>query len=1245
MEENSFMISASTIGYIILGFVLFFLVVSALVGYKRGFKKSIFRFVWVAVTVALLIFVTPLVSNWLNKFDLSGYGLNIFGEVNNLSDIGVNLFMEMGLQEYMNNSPALLEFAGNMSVAILNVLLFIVLFWLTKWILGIPYAIIASKIFDKDVKQMKKYKQKVKSLKRKGSDINETSDGTPSILTATNKYRGVGMIFGLFLGLLICAVTLFPLVGLNSIYQEVYASVTTTNSEEEEVPYLSTVLDEEASSYINCYEDSVASKIMTYSGMSFLSNFIFNSMAKVEVSGQSVSIANEVKVGVRVFKKVMEVESFVEDFDNATEDSIDNALTQIKEIFLIIEDSNALYVFGDDLLPYLIETKFIEDDEITIDFGGENYAQMLKEAYQNYESTNIVNVANIKDQVEAFLDIAILINKNGLVEPLLNDEISDVTDVVSLLSTNIVNATTFTESLVNYFYDVTMFTYKYPELADSLLSSAFEEIGIEGFESNLDAISQATLKQSLIKLIENSINLVKSYNDSEDYDFGTLAKTTSTFGYLGELFDTCKNNLLSSASYSSLVDYLQNIITEETTEFADLSSVTDELDNVTSWKTEFRSLAPLYTTIIKIMNKNENVEGVEYSNTFDIDNILNEEFDQLYDMGASLQTVIYSGSSKLITNKNIRNVLSVLIGTIDETDSLNDYLDIMVEGKSFKDLILDNIWNTTNNSSSIEDWANEMRYTLNVVRKLNSTFMELDSARISAEDNTELKDLGQALDEAIANTDLVISNKILRALVDHFLTEKLSEESFPAQLEELLTMNYDNGITTITVKTAILNNIYNTTLNTSSISSWEDEFEIFKNLFATDFEGGTDLEKYENIGGALDTLAYSNLFERGIVRQIILHYIDTQTTSLDDDLEAGPVTAIKNTIRADETYLTGENAGEYKIKYADELTFLLNLVDTVIAEYSASGTETAEEVKFYAIGTELNSLITVEGGVVTEYKSKLLTETVINEFLAYYIKSFSVASGVDDYVSLNAIIQDIPGENNVNLLGITDYRLEFELLLSTVDIMKNSSATLTEIGSTLNDVRNRNSHFITDSVIDELVVLFIDSKVDVEWAVEDETIANAVIAKIKTNITEKELDASSIEGDYNTMFAELLSLKDFFDSLQSVSGKAGLTDIGVNLDNIRNMTIAGDKYIARDLAELIINKAKDYIGDEAVATGGEQAREDGEGLVVAILVNETFEFSTFDVDGTPFQGDHQSPDVDYYKDLFNAIANIIVPTP
>ena len=83
--------NANLISWIITGIVALILLSSVLWGMKRGLKKSAFRFVWLLVTAIILFFVTPLVSNMVNNMDLSGLNLYIFGPVNKISDIGVNI--------------------------------------------------------------------------------------------------------------------------------------------------------------------------------------------------------------------------------------------------------------------------------------------------------------------------------------------------------------------------------------------------------------------------------------------------------------------------------------------------------------------------------------------------------------------------------------------------------------------------------------------------------------------------------------------------------------------------------------------------------------------------------------------------------------------------------------------------------------------------------------------------------------------------------------------------------------------------------------------------------------------------------------------------------------------------------------------------------------------------------------------------------------------------------------------------
>lgn len=1189
-------ISPTAISFILLGFVLFFLVISAIIGFRRGFKKSLFRFLWVAITTVVLFFITPALSAYLNGMDLSSYGLNIFGEVRKLSDIGVNLMSNFGLSEFMTHSPALVQFAENVSIAVLNVVLFILLFWLTKWILGIPYLITARKMFDKKARDKKAYKQKVKKLQQKGSVINETVEETPIILSVTSKNRGLGLVFGLLFGMLICAVTLFPVVGLNSLYQEVYSSVTFTDEIEGEVPYLSTVLDDDIAAYINSYQDSFASEIMTYSGMGFLSNFLFDSLTTVQVNNENLSIVNEVSVGVKVFKNGMEIKDFAEDFDEATESSIAQALIKVKETFAILENSTALTVFGDELLPYFIEKEFIDKPSVTLMIGGEDYAEMLREAYNHYKLTKTVNVASVKEQVEAVVDIVVLLNNNHLVQPLLKNEINSLDNALSLVAENVGIASNFSQNLVNNLFMVSMIEYKYPEFIDNLLSTAFDEVGISGFESNVTNISSATLKTALKKLLENTINLVKNVNSHSNFDFGTQAKNTTALVQLGKIIDSAKNVFLSNTSYSQLLDFMQTKANDATSDFLDLSDIINKTNDISSWETELQSLAPLYTVVVKIVNENKKVNGEQYPQTFDYDKILEVDYEQLFDVGNVLQTVLDGRVSKIVTSENIKNIFSAIMDELVTDASLKDYLEqVKVNNVALKDIMLNNIWN--GETTKITNWGNELKYSLEVVRKIFATFTDFDTARISQQTNTELKDFGRTIDDALVHTNLFLSNSAMRSFMEYFL----NQTDFPEEFERILTNpNYYDG--TYTVKETMLNNIWNLNNKTTKISSWETEFDLLKTLFGASFSG-IGSQKYTEIGETLDSLAYSNILDRSIVRKIIVYYIDTETNDLDSALKSGPITSIKNIISSDVKYTSGPNNGKYQIEYGKEIPYLIDLVDIVNADYGLG----AQKDRFEAIGAKFNSLLFQE--------SKLFTKVVINQFVSHYINdsAFNVPS---EYASIKT---EIFGGGNSKLGLIENYELEFSLLLDATTLMSDTSSSLIQLGEKLDDIMEVDSVLITYSVVDKIIGILFDDKVN--FTLDNGT---DLIETIKNNVTgpdRKSIDASTSEN-FTKMFTELDTLKNNFSVFSEITSEAafrnnaeGSDSIGKILDNINNnMTIAGDSDVAAEMADLVIDKIKTYLSDISSAIDAE--------------------ISSYNQTHSP------STDADYYEGLINAILPI-----
>ena len=100
-------------------------------------------------------------------------------------------------------------------------------------------------------------------------------DDMPENLVVTGKNRFAGALVGIVAGLVLCVVTLNPIIGLNSIYQKANANLVTQNEAGEEVPYLPTVIDPETQKYLNSYQGSYAFEVATYTGVEYMSNMLF----------------------------------------------------------------------------------------------------------------------------------------------------------------------------------------------------------------------------------------------------------------------------------------------------------------------------------------------------------------------------------------------------------------------------------------------------------------------------------------------------------------------------------------------------------------------------------------------------------------------------------------------------------------------------------------------------------------------------------------------------------------------------------------------------------------------------------------------------------------------------------------------------------------------------------------------------------------------------------------------------------
>lgn len=1101
------------VGIVLTVLAIFIIVLSILVGIKRGMKKSLFRLGWLFVTALILWFVTPPISNLLNTIDLTSLNLDIMGPVHRLSDIGVNILNQVvqgvgdaELANILSSSTALNSFAENLPTLLINIVLFVILFFVTKYLLWPIYALISSKIFDKDKRARKQYEKRLKELKKKGMPI--TNADLKNAPQKKNNYRLVGGIFGAITGLLVCAVAFSPIVGVSSIYNTVYSEVMTTTETGEEVPLLSTIEGgEEVNSILSSYESSASSKILRYTGMEFMSNVIFSNMAVMEVNNEKIKLTDEVDAAVSAFNQANAIAKVTDkEMQDVTKQDVTDVITSVKEIFFDIENSNLIYIIGDEILPQIIDLYVINNENFVLEFNGVDCAQLIKDAYRESTKDSPLTMSSIQSQVNAAADIILLFNNNNIVVPLIRGEVSTTEEVLSLICNNIINPSDFSNNLVDSMYEINILENEYPQLLDGLVESLYQNFEISGYQSNEAAMTSNVLKGNLKTILSNAVTFLKYYENSTDLDFGDENTTRLALESLGRTIDSAKSALLSDSSYEGLVGFLKTQINDFTAEFGDLGGVVDNLDKVVSWENELRSLAPLYGAVIDLNN----------DEAFSFEAVLDGTY-SLGGLGDALNTTVNSNNSVFITNENIRDLFEVFLDrlTSEGGEGLNKYLEMEIGNRgTLKNVMLNNIWNESLKTSNIENWGNELRYSLNLIVSINKTLSDLDLARLSSPENNELKTLGKNIDDALDYTNLFISNDVLRVIFEDFIGEI---ETNISGLEDVLNIEYTNNQQNYTVREGMLNNIFDSRTNNSNVSSWESELEILKNILALDFgDDGLNRDDYASLGGILDDIKDSETLTRPIVGEVVVYYINKEVTSanLAEELIEGPVLDMKKVIRTDCAI-----GGLKQIVFEEEFKYLISLIDTLNKTYPDDGEHSKYYYKLVALGTEFN-IIT---GLNTGARSRLITKDIISKFISYYIDEMANSTELVLDEGIKQIILKILNKTNVDLDSITNYASEFSSLMSLVDLMNDDSTALETIGSTIDTAKT--DSIIVTSITKDVITFYIDKNVvnDPVDSSDDYLFEEGgVIETIKSNV--ENLDVSTTS--FTTEFGYLNEFKD-----------------------------------------------------------------------------------------------------------------------
>lgn len=993
---------------IFLGVSLFFVGIAALWGLIRGLKKTTFRGIWLVVTGVILFFVTPLITSLL--FDLNISSLNL--EFQNIQVVtikqAVTTYIEASdFAAIAAANPVVFELIEKLPQLILNVFVFVILFWLVKILLWPVWAIIAATAIKKKTKNGEKMK----------------------------KHRLGGLLVGAVIGLFVGSVTLMPIVNFINLAAHI---------ERETAEYsnsgglITDTLGSEIGDYILNFNKSEAN-FYNYTGFGQLSAAMFAGLTTVNINGVNVTLKGEVTNAIVAYKLVTDL--METDFDNLTEPQINAALTLTDNLIDAVFGSGLLQSISSDFIPYVID-KLLEDDFY---FSLPTLEQVELQTLMVGALTEFkeVSFTDLKNDLKELVKLAKVLNDNHVILQTLAltqddnlDEIELIAGVSQLLPETVVN------QVFNHLFNMKTSVAIVPLALDAAFELAASSLNVTSFELGEETVTAAQLKTMLSNILNLSISAISTIDfDSEWY------VTEDTFPYLGQLIDTiisypkltqqayttlmtaASNKLVTYVSDSDLTDSLPTSIVQN------ITNVIQNLPDITDFTSEFEFLANVYTKALAIYNSYKNDEEIEYAltgqllNSIKTSTLFEDEFESIIknaiDYATTLVPAEYASFAPIFTG--IKNNVSAELDWEEELLLFEDFVTFLftnIEDPDFLDNILTSgalgeigellndlkasqlIGNQINNIvAGLLNFAIDSVLTPEQVQEygtlLTTISNNITNAGTSTDWQVELNHIstlmgiidglggtpnipliGAALDSF--NGSVIISRPLVNAIVVDFLTEFIgSDPSIPSAITNAIIAAVPNVNSFATELTALL--------------TFMDTLEAI--MAATDME---DINLIA-FGGELDNYNANN--PQATNPSVLVTSVSPMVTSMVFDMlinELSELAPVLTNMKANA--LAQLTATVDPITYTNAFTQVMSTLQTAQQLSSINESFNPNDV-----GSIFNTLQSYS--IVGLENSRMLAISVINEFVDYltYVRS-SYSEGTLEYIGLTMKIDALNTE-------------------------------------------------------------------------------------------------------------------------------------------------------------------------------------------------------------------------------------------
>ncbi len=603
---------ALIINLVITGLMSLILLISVISGLISGMKKSLFNGIYNLVLVVLLLIFTSSITSFILNLDLSGLNININGTtLTTLNNFAISMLeSNETIGNFMASSPESTELILKLPVILATPIIFTVLFWVLKLVLSLLFSIL-SLLYLILIKPFIKKKKKEK-LDNRGRVIKP------------KKHRLVGALIGLASGLVIIFATFTPVFGIGEVLNKlnkinvdengnfiVAPSSLTLYAEEpllenETKTLLESLIGSEGLIYFNAYNNSVGIQISKAIGIETLGYKAFNNLSTSKINGVEIKLIDEINGAVLIVNDVNTISTLFNK-EQLSQQELTLLLTSCENFVNNTFNLNVVKAIGASLLSPIIDD-ILNNPNSSIKLPEEITKDEIKNLIvtEALKSIKDYQVENIKQILVSLINVLQVVNDNELLLPVYNnlkkgEDINFEDLLTSLKETD----STIGTDIANCITEIPLIEDLSPLIIDTSLDYGFKFMELQYSSNN---ISETKALETIQTLVSNAINGLKTINLSTKFYV-----TTESFEYIGNILNLIKDPaILTNIQYENVLDYAQNQLQAFNLPI-DLTTVINNLDNVSNWKDEVTKIGLVYNDFMSIYNSIENINKIDFT--------------------------------------------------------------------------------------------------------------------------------------------------------------------------------------------------------------------------------------------------------------------------------------------------------------------------------------------------------------------------------------------------------------------------------------------------------------------------------------------------------------------------------------------------------------------------------------------------------------------------------------------------------